>query len=67
MEAGSKHGYTGIECKKERLMEEGDNADEGKEETKGGDNIFKRVKQVDVHALVGSSGGIVFAERRKRR
>ena len=67
MEAGNKQGYTGVECKKERLVEEGDGVDKGKEETKGGDNILKRVKQVDVHVSVGSFEGVVFADRHRRR
>ena len=65
-EVGNKQGYTGIECKKERSVEEGDGADEGEEETEGGDNIFKGVKQVDLHVLMMSFEGVVFFELRWR-
>ena len=51
MEAGNKQGYTRVEYKKERSVEGGNDADEGEEEIEGGDDIFERVKQVDLHAL----------------
>lgn len=53
---GNKQGYTGVEHKKERLVDEGDNDDKGEKETEGGDDIFARVKQVDPHALVDGYG-----------
>ena len=66
-EAGNKHGYTGVECKKERSVEEGNDADEEEKEMEGGDDIFKGVKQVDLHALIVSSEGIVSIGTRRRK
>lgn len=66
-EAGNKHGYTGIEHKKERLVEEGDGADEGEKEIEGRDDIFKRVKQVNLHTLMVSSEGIISVGIRRKR
>ena len=58
-EVGNKHGYTRVECKKERSVERGDDADEGEKETEGGDDIFEGVKQVDSHVLMIGSEDIV--------
>ena len=64
---GNKQGYTSVEYKKERSVEEGDNADKGEKEMEGGDDIFMRVKQVDSHVLMESSEGIISFEIHKRR
>ena len=48
-------------------MGEGDSDDEREEEADGGDNIFGRVKQIDVHAQVGDCEGIVVSHRHRRR
>ena len=58
-EVGNKQGYTGVECKKERSMERGDDTDEGEKEIEGGDNIFEGVKQVNLHVLKIGSEGVV--------
>ena len=66
-EAGNKQGYIHVECRNERLVEEGDDADEEEKEIEGGDNIFEGVKQVDLHVLIGSSEGIVSVGICRRR
>ena len=66
-EAVNKQGYTGVEHKKERSVERGDDADEGEKEIEGGDNIFEGVKQVDLHVLEVGSEGIVFVETCRRK
>ena len=67
MEAGNKHEYTGVECKKEISVERGNDADEGEKEVEGRDNIFGRVKQIDSHAVKVGFGGVVCIVIRRRR
>lgn len=67
MEVGSKHGYTGVEHKKKRSIDKGDDDDEEEKEMEGGDNIFGRVKQINVHVWKdGCGGSIVFCRCRRR-
>ena len=65
--AGNKQGYTHVECSKERSVEKGNDADEEEKEIEGGDDIFEGVKQVDLHALIRSSVGIVSVGTCRRR
>ena len=58
VEVDSKQGYITLEHKKERLAGNGDVSDEGEEEEKSRDNIFFRVKQIDVHTKGSFYGGI---------
>ena len=67
MEVGNKHGYTGVEHKKESSVERGDNSDEGEKKVEGGDDIFSRVKQVDSHAKRIDLEGIVSIEICRRK
>ena len=67
MEVGNKQGYTGVEHKKERLVEEGDDADKEEKEIEGGDDIFEGVKQVDSHVLMMNFEGIISFELCRRR
>ena len=67
MEVGNKHGYTGVEHKKERPVDEGDDGDEGEKVTEGGDTIFVEVKQVNFHAQGGGYGDVVIFRRHRRR
>ena len=67
MEVSNKQGYTSIEHKKERSMEESDGADEGEEETEDWDDIFEGVKQVDSHVQMMSFEGVVSFELHRRR
>ena len=66
-EAGNKQGYTYVERRKQRSVEEGNDTDEVEKEIEGGDDIFKGVKQVDLHALIGSSEGVVSVGTHRRR
>ena len=66
-EAGNKQGYTGVEHKKERSVERGDDADEGEKEIEGGDDIFEGVKQVDSHVLRVGSEGVIFIGIHRRK
>ena len=66
-EVGNKQGYTRVEHKKERSMEEGDDANKEEKEMEGGDDIFKGVKQIDLHALMVSSEGVVFIGKCRRK
>ena len=60
MKVGNKHGYTGVECKKERSVSKGDCDNEGEEEKEGRDDIFTGIKQVDLHALVDGLRDVIF-------
>ena len=66
-EVGNKQGYTGVEHKKERSVNEGDNNDEEKEETEGGDDIFCGIKQIDVQSGAGEHEDIVISCICRRR
>ena len=43
------------------------NADEAEKEMEGRDDIFKEVKQVDLHVLMVSSEGVVFIGTCRRK
>ena len=66
-EAGNKHGYMGVEHKKERSVDEGDCNNEEEEETEGGDDIFKGVKQVDSHAPMDGLRDVIFFDTHRRK
>ena len=66
-EVDNKHGYTGVEHKKERSVDEEDDGDKGEKETEGGDNIFVGVKQVNFHAQGGGYGDVIVFWRHRRR
>ena len=55
-EVGSKQGYNGVECIKERSID-----GEGRiDEDEGGNDIFFRVKEMELHAMGGDDAGVVF-------
>ena len=61
-EAGNKQGYTGVERKKESSVERGDESDKGEKEIEDRDDIFGRIKQVDLHAKRVGLEDAVFIE-----
>ena len=65
--AGNKQGYMGVECKKEKLVEEGDVVDEGEKEIEDGEDIFIGIKQIDAHARGDGSGGNIISHKCKMR
>ena len=67
MEVGNKQGYTGVEHKKDKLVDERDGGDKGEEEIEGRNDIFIGVKQVNLHAsMVGFEDTVFFGIHRRR-
>lgn len=56
---GSKQGQTELCCMKERSSTDTDMSNEGEEEEESGDDIFFKIKQIDVHVMEGVHGGII--------
>ena len=52
---GKTQGYTGNECRKESLCEEGDVGKEEEKEIEDMGNVFFRIKQENLHV----SGGVL--------
>lgn len=64
---GKIQEYTGVECKKEILVEEGEQGNEEEEKGEDMDDIFFRVKQKNLHVLGGFHGNSIIFHRYNRR